>query len=47
MKAAQAERPAQFEKSERAQGELVAKEREKIREQHDQERGRDDRGWVR
>ncbi|KHA64566.1 hypothetical protein [Sphingomonas sp. Ant20] len=38
--AARAERIAQFEKAERAQGERLVKEREKIREQ----RERDDRG---
>jgi len=43
VKAAQAERIAQFEKAERAQGERLAKEREKIREQRDWESGRDDR----
>jgi len=43
-KAAQAERTAQFEKAERAQGERQAKALEKIKEQRERERGRDDRG---
>lgn len=46
-KTAFAERVAQFEKAEREPAGRVAKERDKIREQRERERGRDDRGRSR
>jgi len=46
-KNAQAERTAQFEKTERTQSERVAEAREKIRQQRERERERDDRGQGR